>query len=857
MGQDVDKELAANIRTAKTKSMQFAFVVKGSSDGALVLDKSKISPDEIVAAKKKCGGSQVVRGTCVGVDGQLMFETDGDPPGTMAAALKKVIQRDAGITQNCACRPAGTAPAPAAEQNPNDKAKQRFTQAMSRAAPQIKTSSALDKSGKLKTKVAMATQLGKNNEFDKATAAIEDAGKFAVAIQRYPETMKLLTPRFKTALPLDQDGQLKAKINTAQQLAGAGSFIEAFDTLDDAGQTASALISAGPKKKQVSDPNADPQLVGKKLPDKYKNEQYQTNEHGQVMHGGEFRGASKVRTKYYNEEEKEKSVIHTDDRGRLVDSEGNLLDTGAVKRGYVVSQETGTAHQFNPNKIEPKGQYVLGEHHSSPIQGGAAAAAGELKADSGVVREVTDESGHFRPNPEMTHQFVQSMEEQGVAMREKKLSMLDDDGNPTDISPEMAALLDEVNEYEDTRDTTQPYDPEMFKKAQRLRDAGVSFSNRQAQVDLTNPKTFVSAEEFAPIQGNGKAIAQLVRKKIGKNPDLGHYRGNWTTLESVNDWIGVLSRIKAVDPKTTRLQMTTEQFSQTGGNVDAIRGKEAVNKEIESRRAPDDDAAETERMQKLVERLGGDAKLRQLGVQDPASLSVEGKFRLLSKAGAKPPTGRPSEDAEEEQEESQGDDDAGDVEEDSDTEDEQKEVQGEDAKAGVNQGQDPLRQDNADPMAHYNTADPMAHYNAFVNPDSQDDDAFDVEEDSDTEDEAEEEQDAQDEDDGGPGDDRLNLKRKKRAPKQDPRQAEYDNLGGDQALLEKLLPTWKTRNKSDLAKLLDLNKRVKQPDGSDDQNLAKERKSLVDKIGKSDPMPTTSLLGKWSLEDRLEKLQAN
>jgi hypothetical protein len=606
----MDKDLAANLRNAKTKPMNFAFVVKGASDGALVVEKGKVSPDAIKDAKAKCGGTQVVKGTCFGSDGQLVFETEGDPPNGMEGALVKVIHRDAGVKHACVCRAAGSAPTTPSgpQKTPQDKVQERYTNALNQVTPQLKTAMPLDKSGKLKNMVGTATQLANQKKFDKATEAIEDAGKFANAVQRFPESMKLLTPRFKTALPLDQDGQLKAKINAAQQLAQAGSFSEALDTLDDAGQTASALISAAPKKKQVADPNADPQLVGRALPGKYKDEQFQTDEHGNVKHGGQFRGTSPVRTKYYTDEERDKSAIRTDDSGRLVNAEGVPINTGSRKQGYVVSQETGTAHQFDPSKMGNKQGYILGEHHSSPIQGGKAAAAGEFSVEEGVLREVTDESGHYRPNPEMTHQFVQSMEEQGVAMREKKVMMLDDDGNPVPISDEMDQLLDEVNEYDETRDPTQPYDPEMFKKAQKLRDAGVSYSNRQAKVNLTNPKTYISAEEFEPIKGNVKEIVKLVIKKTGNPNPLGSFPYNPTTLESVNEWIGILCRIKAVDAKKTRLQMTTEQFSQTGGNVDAIRGKEAVNAQVEQRRAPDspeDAQKEIERVEELVAELAG------------------------------------------------------------------------------------------------------------------------------------------------------------------------------------------------------------------------------------------------------------
>jgi serine/threonine protein kinase len=104
MSTGLDSELAANVKTAKTKRMYFAFVAKGSNDGALVLSKTKVSPVMISVAKKKAGAGPVSQGACFGEDGKIVFEMAKEPPATMDAALKHVIQRDAGITQACVCR---------------------------------------------------------------------------------------------------------------------------------------------------------------------------------------------------------------------------------------------------------------------------------------------------------------------------------------------------------------------------------------------------------------------------------------------------------------------------------------------------------------------------------------------------------------------------------------------------------------------------------------------------------------------------------------------------------------------------------------------------------------------------------
>ena len=328
--------------------------------------------------------------------------------------------------------------------------------------------------------------------------------------QRYEQSLKLLTPRFKPALGHDQGGELSGKIKSAMQLAQQGSYADAENILDDAGQHASQLVSAKMQPRQ-----GQGGLVGKTLPGKYKNEQYQKDSSGNVIHGGEFRGDSKNRTKYYNDDERDKSIVRTDAEGRLVDRDGKFLPE---HRGFVMSQDEGTLHAFDVNEREtsPEG-HTLHTHHSSAIQGGKAAAAGEMETEEGVLRKVTDQSGHYRPTPEMTHQMVQKLQNAGVAMRDKKLTMLDKDGNPQPATSEIQALLKEVlaftKQYEN--DQSGPYDPQILKKYQKLVDLGVTESNREARVDLTNPKTFVTPEEFEKVKGNNKAIFSLVASKIG------------------------------------------------------------------------------------------------------------------------------------------------------------------------------------------------------------------------------------------------------------------------------------------------------------------------------------------------------
>src|SRR5438552_8060311 len=102
--EELDEELVTALKQAKSKRMYFAAVLKGASDGALLLKKTKIPPADIAAAKKKCGGSAVLKGACFYEDGKYVFETAKDPPATLANALKIIARRDAGLSIHPICR---------------------------------------------------------------------------------------------------------------------------------------------------------------------------------------------------------------------------------------------------------------------------------------------------------------------------------------------------------------------------------------------------------------------------------------------------------------------------------------------------------------------------------------------------------------------------------------------------------------------------------------------------------------------------------------------------------------------------------------------------------------------------------
>jgi hypothetical protein len=95
---ELDKDLADGLKAAKTKRCYFALVLKGGTDGALLVSKTKVPAPAIAEAKKKSGGSAVVSGFVSYEDGTYVFETAKPPAGTAAAAVKTIAKRDAGQT---------------------------------------------------------------------------------------------------------------------------------------------------------------------------------------------------------------------------------------------------------------------------------------------------------------------------------------------------------------------------------------------------------------------------------------------------------------------------------------------------------------------------------------------------------------------------------------------------------------------------------------------------------------------------------------------------------------------------------------------------------------------------------------
>ena len=70
-----------------------------------------------------------------------------------------------------------------------------------------------------------------------------------------------------------------------------------------------------------------------------------------------------------------------------------------------------------------QGVPIQGVHHSTAVAGGPVAGAGTLKVQNGQITELTDESGHYKPEAEYLIQTVEHL--QGQGMSASQISLID------------------------------------------------------------------------------------------------------------------------------------------------------------------------------------------------------------------------------------------------------------------------------------------------------------------------------------------------------------------------------------------------------------------------------------------------
>lgn len=143
------------------------------------------------------------------------------------------------------------------------------------------------------------------------------------------------------------------------------------------------------------DPGPPPVLEPHSLRDMYHGEQ----------HGGVFK--SPVR--YLDHEELQTYRLHVDDEGLLREANGKLFDTRDAEsptngRGHAIFVADPHGNLF-ASHYAPVGEF----HHSSFLGGEPVGTAGELAAEDGMIRKITNNSGHYRPDRDSCLDFLRHM----------------------------------------------------------------------------------------------------------------------------------------------------------------------------------------------------------------------------------------------------------------------------------------------------------------------------------------------------------------------------------------------------------------------------------------------------------------
>jgi hypothetical protein len=243
--------------------------------------------------------------------------------------------------------------------------------------------------------------------------------------------------------------------------------------------------------------------------------------------------------------------------------------------------KTGQVHTFKPGQTDEADGKKKITHHSTPLAGAPVAGAGHLVMSRGNVKEIHDDSGHYKPSADFTLQVVEQLEKLGASLLDD--SVVDAQGRPPGAEhrakyEELKKRLKRVQDvYDEARvklgdkfDASKPpaelvnARTAIEKGLQELRALGFAPGNRPAVVKLQG-KVAIDEKDFDPLKGNLDAINAYIEKKSGRKNVLPATIDPriLKSLEALNLEIG----------KALAVTLTTQQFKQTGGNEQAIQKK--------------------------------------------------------------------------------------------------------------------------------------------------------------------------------------------------------------------------------------------------------------------------------------------
>lgn len=124
--------------------------------------------------------------------------------------------------------------------------------------------------------------------------------------------------------------------------------------------------------------------------------------------------------KYFTREERQQFFLHAVG-GKLVNFKNEPVSSEfdpesiTFEKGLVVLTKK---YELYLMPYEQRGRF----HHSSLSSGKDVLFAGEMSLHRGQVRDVSDRSGHYKPNPQALVEFIHYLEYLGLDLRNMKVS---------------------------------------------------------------------------------------------------------------------------------------------------------------------------------------------------------------------------------------------------------------------------------------------------------------------------------------------------------------------------------------------------------------------------------------------------
>ncbi len=395
---------------------------------------------------------------------------------------------------------------------------------------------------------------------------------------------------------------------------------------EPASSTASGYVDILGNNNSTGPVGPDPAtgLRGKQLGAKYVGE-----EKGEGWRKNRAIEGRQVETEYFSEEKKNQSKVGFDRDGKAFDHGGELDG----KKGFVVDPSTGNMHVFteNDNRIE-RGK-ILMTHHSSPLSGKPVAGAGMVTFEDGQINNITDQSGHYKPEAEYTFQTVQQID--GSAAKSPllddstrkeatvtllgKTGMLTDDeyaplkqayqsaksGAVSDIE-EKAALekfKEDVNRVSALKQLQAPmgeaeYARLLLTKQPKPPEETNTPEETQASKETKAPSAIEQAMRARQIEPGSEGAVNRLKAALGAEA-VEKIKGDKDEIAKLSQQYGVVAIDDgfadgpelsgfAIGTKSAAT-LTAQQFLQTGGNEAQIRTKQRMMSEIQ----PDKKAALT------------------------------------------------------------------------------------------------------------------------------------------------------------------------------------------------------------------------------------------------------------------------